>query len=42
MKRIWFIFAQSVTVCLGLLFVLRVFYPHLLETGKENIVINQI
>ena len=42
MKRIWFIFAQSVTACLGLLFVLRVFYPHLLETGKEGIVINQV
>ncbi|MBC7756483.1 MAG: Do family serine endopeptidase [Bdellovibrio sp.] len=42
MKRIWFIFAQSVTACLGVLFVLRVFYPHLLETGKEGIVINQV
>ena len=42
MKRIWLIFAQSVTACLGLLFVLRVFYPHLLETGKEGIVINQV
>ena len=42
MKRIWLIFAQSVTACLGLLFVLRVFYPHLLETGKEAIVINQV
>ena len=42
MKRIWLIFAQSVTACLGLLFVLRVFYPHLLETGKEGIVIHQV
>ena len=42
MKRIWLTFAQSVTACLGLLFVLRVFYPHLLETGKEAIVINQV
>ncbi len=42
MKRIWLIFAQSVTACLGLLFVLRVFYPHLLETGKEAIVIKQV
>ena len=42
MNRIWLIFAQSVTACLGLLFVLRVFYPHLLETGKEGIVINQV
>ena len=42
MKRIWLTFAQSVTACLGLLFVLRIFYPHLLETGKEAIVINQV
>ena len=42
MKRIWLTFAQSVTACLGLLFVLRVFYPHLLEMGKEAIVINQV
>ena len=42
MKRIWLTFAQSVTACLGLLFVLRVFYPHLLETGKEAIVIKQV
>ena len=42
MQRIWLIFAQSVTACLGLLFVLRLFYPHLLETGSEPIVINQV
>jgi serine protease DegQ len=42
MKRIWLIFAQSVTACLGLLFVLRLFYPHLLTTGQEPIVINQV
>ena len=42
MQRIWLIFAQSVTACLGLLFVLRLFYPHLLETGQATIVINQV
>jgi serine protease DegQ len=42
MKRIWLIFAQSVTACLGLLFVLRIFYPQLLEAGKQAIVINQV
>ena len=42
MQRIWLIFAQSVTACLGLLFVLRMFYPHLLETGNEAIIINQV
>ena len=41
MKRIWLTFAQSVTACLGLLFVLRLFYPQLLETGKEAIIIKQ-
>ena len=42
MQRIWLIFAQSVTACLGLLFVLRFFYPHLLETGQATIVIRQV
>jgi serine protease DegQ len=42
MQKIWLIFAQSVTACLGLLFVLRLFYPHLLETGQTPIVINQV
>ena len=42
MQRFWLIFAQSVTACLGLLFVLRLFYPHLLVTGQEPIVINQV
>ncbi len=42
MQKIWLIFAQSVTACLGLLFVLRLFYPHLLQTGQTPIVINQV
>lgn len=42
MQRIWLIFAQSVTACLGLLFVLRLFYPHLLDTKQEPIVINHV
>lgn len=42
MQRIWLIFAQSVTACLGLLFVLRLFYPHLLDTGQAPIIINQV
>ena len=42
MKRIWLIFAQSVTACLGLLFVLRLFYPHLLENQQDAIIINQV
>ena len=39
MRKIWLIFAQSVTACLGILFVLRMFYPHLLETAQEPIII---
>jgi serine protease DegQ len=42
MQRIWLIFAQSVTACLGLLFVLRLFYPQLLENGQAPIVIKQV
>lgn len=42
MQRIWLIFAQSVTACLGLLFVLRLFYPQLLENRQDGIVINQV
>ena len=42
MKRIWLTFAQSVTVCLGLLFVLRLFFPQLLLTSPAPIVIKQL
>jgi len=48
MRKIWLIFAQSVTVSLGLLFVLRSFYPHLLAglespTNKQpSIVVKQV
>ena len=47
MRKIWLIFAQSATVCLGALFVLRMFYPHLLgksllEGNQEPIVIKQV
>ena len=42
MQRIWLTFAQSVTACLGLLFVLRLFYPHLLQTNQEPIIIKQV
>ena len=42
MRRIWLIFAQTVTACLGLLFALRFFYPHLLEPANETIVLKQV
>lgn len=41
MRKIWLIFAQSVTACLGVLFVIQLFNPSLLETPKEPIVIKQ-
>jgi serine protease DegQ len=42
MQRIWLIFAQSVTACLGILFVLRLFYPQLLTATQEPITIKQM
>ncbi len=36
MQRIWLIFAQSVTACLGVLFVLRLFYPSILNDTTET------
>lgn len=48
MRKIWLIFAQSVTVSLGLLFVLRSFYPNLLSPleqaapAKSRIVVKQV
>jgi serine protease DegQ len=41
MRRIWLIFAQTVTACLGLLFALRFFYPNLLEPARETVVLKQ-
>ena len=37
-KKLWLIFAQTVTVCLALVFVLRLFFPSLLENmlAKPN------
>ncbi|MFM9835183.1 MAG: Do family serine endopeptidase [Methylophilaceae bacterium] len=44
MRKIWLIFAQSVTACLGFLFVLRMFYPNFLslnflQSSHEPIII---
>jgi serine protease DegQ len=37
-KKLWLVFAQTVTVCLALVFVLRLFFPSLLENilSKPN------
>lgn len=41
MRKLWLIFAQSVTACLGLLFVLRMFYPQILETKPAAVAVKQ-
>lgn len=35
MQKIWLIFAQTVTICLGILFVIQLFTPDLLTTKAE-------
>lgn len=35
-KKLWLIFAQTVTVCLALVFVLRLFFPNLLNNFLEK------
>ena len=47
MKKLWLIFAQTVTISLGALFVLQTFYPELLSripatTPEQPVVINQV
>jgi serine protease DegQ len=39
-KRIWLIFAQTATVCMALLFVLRLFNPDFLSPKEHAIVVN--
>ncbi len=41
MKKLWLIFAQSVTVCLAALFVAQLFYPQLLDKKENNVVVTQ-
>ena len=40
-KRLWLIFAQAVTLCLALLFVLRIFFPDFVSNG-QTIVVKQV
>jgi serine protease DegQ len=40
-KKLWHIFAQAVTLCLALLFVLRIFFPDFLNRG-QTIVVKQV
>lgn len=41
MQKIWLIFAQTVTVCLGILFVLQTLNPSILETKQKPVTIKQ-
>ena len=40
-KKIWLIFAQTATVCMALLFVLRIFNPDFLRQKEHTLLINQ-
>ena len=41
MKKLWLIFAQTVTVCLAALFVTQLFYPQLLDKKENTVVVTQ-
>lgn len=42
MRQLWSIFTQAVTVCLGILFVLKLFYPNLLTPSNgQTLVIKE-
>ncbi|MBM3350327.1 MAG: Do family serine endopeptidase [Betaproteobacteria bacterium] len=41
-KKLWLTFAQATTACLGLLFVLHIFYPDFLDKKESIVVIKQV
>lgn len=41
MRKIWLIFAQAVTVCMAILFVLQTFKPELLDANDSPVVIKE-
>lgn len=41
-KKLWLIFAQAATVCMALLFVLRIFSPDLLSIKDPTVVVKQV
>jgi len=41
-KKLWLIFAQTATVCMALLFVLRILFPGFLTNKDSSVVIKQI
>ena len=40
-KKLWLLFAQAVTVCLALLFVVRLFFPNWLENANHTIMVKE-
>jgi len=40
-KKIWLIFAQAATVCMALLFVLRIFNPDFLKQKEQALIVEQ-
>ena len=40
-KKIWLIFSQTATVCMALLFVLRIFNPDFLRQREHTLLVNQ-
>lgn len=40
-KKLWLLFAQAVTVCLALLFVVRLFFPQWLENANHTIMVKE-
>jgi len=41
-KKLWLIFAQAATVCMALLFVLRILFPGFLTNKETSVVIKQV
>ncbi len=41
-KKLWLIFAQAATICMALLFVLRIFSPDLLSNKDQTVVVKQV
>jgi serine protease DegQ len=41
-KKLWLIFAQTATVCMAILFVLRILFPDLLTHNEQSVTIKQI
>jgi serine protease DegQ len=40
-KRLWLIFAQAATICMALIFALRIFYPNFFNFREQALVVKQ-